>query len=108
MARSAGKIRNIGPKSAAWLRQVGLRTQEDLARVGPVEAFLKVRRAGFRANLNLLYALAGAVDNCHWGDLTEERKSGLVLELDAAGAASSIRTRKTRAAAISDKPASTD
>jgi hypothetical protein len=28
---SAPKLRNIGPKSAAWLRQVGLRTQEDLA-----------------------------------------------------------------------------
>ena len=25
------KLRNIGPKSAAWLRQVGLRTQEDRA-----------------------------------------------------------------------------
>ena len=25
------RLRNIGPKSAAWLRQVGLRTREDLA-----------------------------------------------------------------------------
>ena len=49
------KIRNVGPKSAAWLRQVGVRETEDLARVGPVEAFLKVKRAGFRPSLNLLY-----------------------------------------------------
>ena len=39
------KLRNIGPKSAAWLRQVGLRTREDLAGAGTVEAFMRVRRA---------------------------------------------------------------
>ena len=39
------KIRNVGPKSAAWLRQVGVRTAEDLFRIGPVAAFLKVKRA---------------------------------------------------------------
>ena len=60
------KIRNVGPKSAAWLRQVGVRTTEDLTRVGPVEAFLKVKRAGFRPSLNLLYAMAGAMADCHW------------------------------------------
>ena len=27
---STVKLRNIGPKSAAWLRQVGLRSREDL------------------------------------------------------------------------------
>ena len=42
------KLRNIGPKSAAWLRQVGLRTPEDLAAAGPVEAFMRVKRAGFK------------------------------------------------------------
>ena len=67
----SNKIRNVGPKSAAWLRQVGVRTQEDLQRLGPVEAFMKVKRAGFRPSLNLLYALAGAIENCHWADLPE-------------------------------------
>ena len=40
-------MRNIGPKSAAWLRQVGLREAGDLVAAGPVQAFLKVKRAGF-------------------------------------------------------------
>ena len=31
---TAQKIRNVGPKSAAWLRQVGVRTQEDLTGSG--------------------------------------------------------------------------
>ena len=30
------KLRNIGPKSAAWLRQVGLRTLDDLTAAGAV------------------------------------------------------------------------
>jgi hypothetical protein len=41
----APKLRNIGPKSAAWLRQVGLRTEADLVAVGPVEAYMRVRAA---------------------------------------------------------------
>ena len=38
---SAAKMRNIGPKSAAWLRQVGLRSLEDIAAIGTVDAFMK-------------------------------------------------------------------
>lgn len=87
------KIRNVGPKSAAWLRQVGVKTAEDLYRVGPVDTFLKVKRAGFRPSLNLLYSLAGAIDDCHWTNLSAERKSGLVLELEAAESDNPIKTR---------------
>jgi len=97
------KIRNVGPKSAAWLRQVGVRTTEDLSRVGPVEAFMKVKRAGFRPSLNLLYAMAGAMADCHWAELPEERKQELLLELDAAQSANPIRTRWEKAAAASER-----
>lgn len=92
-SKDDNKIRNVGPKSAAWLRQVGVRTQEDLVRLGPVEAFMKVKRAGFRPSLNLLYALAGAIENCHWADLPDERKSALVLAAGSAEAANPIKTR---------------
>ncbi|MDR2013391.1 MAG: TfoX/Sxy family protein [Rhodanobacter sp.] len=87
------KIRNIGPKSAAWLRQVGIRTREDLACLGAVEAYLKVKRAGFRPSLNLLYALEGALTGRHWADLPEAHKSSLLLAADAAEAANPIKTR---------------
>ena len=43
---SNDKLRNVGPKSAAWLRQVGVRTQGDLEALGAVDAFIKVKRAG--------------------------------------------------------------
>ncbi len=101
------KIRNVGPKSAAWLRQVGVRTTEDLERVGPVETFLKVKRAGFRPSLNLLYSMAGALADCHWADLPEDRKQELLLALDAAESANPIKTRWEKQKAASDSSAAT-
>jgi hypothetical protein len=89
----SNKIRNVGPKSAAWLRQVGVRTQDDLNRLGPVEAFMKVKRAGFRPSLNLLYALAGAIEDCHWADLPDERKKALVAAVESNETANPIKTR---------------
>ncbi|HEY6940720.1 TfoX/Sxy family protein [Dokdonella sp.] len=96
------KIRNVGPKSAAWLRQVGVRTTEDLARIGPVETFLKVKRAGFRPSLNLLYSMAGALADCHWADLPEDQKQELLLALDAAESANPIKTRWEKQKAASE------
>lgn len=80
------KMRNIGPKSAAWLRQVGLRTQADIIAAGPVDAFMRVKRAGFRPSLNLLYALEGALADCHWQEVPEARRQVLVAEYEAAAA----------------------
>ncbi|WP_137191138.1 TfoX/Sxy family protein [Stenotrophomonas rhizophila] len=77
------KLRNIGPKSAAWLRQVGLRTPEELTAIGAVGAFVKVRRAGFKPSLNLLYSLEGALQDCHWQELPEARRTELVAEYEA-------------------------
>ena len=76
---SDGKLRNIGPKSAAWLRQTGIRSQEDLVAVGALAAYVRVKRAGFKPSLNLLYALEGAILGCHWQEIPDERRAELVL-----------------------------
>ncbi|MEO8741885.1 MAG: TfoX/Sxy family protein [Lysobacteraceae bacterium] len=78
------KLINIGPKSSAWLRQVGIRTREQLVETGTIAAFIKIKRAGFRPGLNLLYALEGAINDCHWRDLPEGRRGELLLEAEAA------------------------
>ena len=78
------KLRNIGPKSAAWLRQVGLRSLEDVAAIGAVDAYMKVRRAGFKPSLNLLYSLEGALVDCHWQEVPEARRNELVQAAEAA------------------------
>ncbi|MEO8459366.1 MAG: TfoX/Sxy family protein [Dokdonella sp.] len=92
------KIRNVGPKSAAWLRQVGVRTLDDLRETGPVATFLKVKRAGFRPSLNLLYSMAGALEDCHWTDLNETTRQALLTEYEAANAANPIRNRWEKSA----------
>ncbi len=75
---SDGKLRNIGPKSAAWLRQTGIRTQADLEAVGALAAYVRVKRAGFKPSLNLLYALEGAILGCHWQEIPDARREELV------------------------------
>lgn len=84
---STTQLRNIGPKSAAWLRQVGLRTEEDLRAAGAIDAFMRVKRAGFRPSLNLLYALEGALQDCHWQEVTEARRREMVAAVEVAAAA---------------------
>lgn len=88
------KIRNVGPKSAAWLRQVGVRSLEDLRGLGVVPTFMKVRRAGFRPSLNLLYAMEGALLDCHWQEVPEQRRSELLLAVDAAESLHSAATTR--------------
>lgn len=84
MSTPAPRMLNIGAKSGAWLRQVGLRTHEDLAAVGSLEAYLRVRRAGFKPSLNLLYALEGALMGCHWQHVDVSRRSELAAQAQAA------------------------
>lgn len=80
------KLRNIGPKSAAWLRQVGIHEHAQLRELGAVAAFTRIKRAGFRPSLNLLYALEGALCDCHWQEISESRRGELILAADAAAA----------------------
>lgn len=80
------RLKNVGPKSAAWLRQVGVRTMDDLTALGAVAAFIKVKRAGFKPSLNLLYALEGALVGCHWQQVPEERRAQLLSEAEAESA----------------------
>jgi DNA transformation protein len=77
------KIRNIGPKSMAWLRQTGVRTLEELQAVGALAAFVRIKRAGFRPSLNLLYALEGAILGCHWQEIPDSRRAELVQAAEA-------------------------
>ena len=78
------KLRNIGPKSSAWLRQVGLHSRDELLELGPVEVFMRVKRAGFKPTLNLLYSIEGALLDCHWQDVPEQRRNELVAAAEAA------------------------
>jgi len=104
----SAKLRNIGPKSAAWLRQVGLRTAEDLVAAGAVGAFVKVRRAGFKPSLNLLYSLEGALQDCHWQDLPEARRTQLVAEYEAIIADNPLKKAPPASGPVYDRTVAND
>ncbi len=70
-------LRNLGPKSAKWLAEVGLETRADLEQVGSVAAYRKVRASGSQVSLNLLYALEGALLDVHWNELPAPLKAKL-------------------------------
>jgi DNA transformation protein and related proteins len=74
----------LGPKSAAWLAQIGVHNRGELERIGSIEAMLRLDAAGIRVSLNLLYALEGALQNRSWQDIARSQKSELILALDCA------------------------
>lgn len=79
------KILNLGPQSSQWLQSVGVRSPEDLKKIGAVEAYKRVKTMyPDRVSLNLLYALQGALLNKHWwliaADMREHLKKQLLEE----------------------------
>jgi len=78
-------LRNLGPSSARMLATAGIETRGDLARLGPVKAYLAVQdAAGRKPSLNLLWAMSGALEGIGWNALSRERRGELLRELDAA------------------------
>lgn len=74
------KLQNLGPKSAHWLEQAGIRTRGDLKQTGAVAAYLMVKQQQPRCSLNLLYALHGALTGVHWNQLSEKTRQQLRAE----------------------------
>ncbi len=74
-------LKNIGPKTAAWLHDIGIHTRADLEAMGTVMAYkiLKHQRPE-QVTILLLYALDGALSGKHWNALGPERKKVLKQE----------------------------
>ncbi len=72
-----GLLRNIGPTTAAWLREIGVLTRADLQRLGPVAAYRRVKRRQPQASFQLLWALAAALADEDWRELSEPVKQQL-------------------------------
>ena len=72
----------LGPKSEAMLAEIGIENDADLRRIGPVRAFLMLRKQGRNPSLNLLYAMTGALSGKNWLDVAQSQRVELLLELD--------------------------
>lgn len=82
-------LRNLGPRSETLLERIGVRSVEALRRRGAVEAFVALRRVGATRSLNMLWAMAGALDpwpeGRDWRDVAAgEQRLALLLAVEAA------------------------
>ena len=64
-------LRNLGARSEEFLALIGIYTADQLRARGALEAYLALRRANISSSINLLWALAGALDP--WPEGTDWR-----------------------------------
>ncbi len=79
-------LRNIGPKSAALLRAVGIDSLENLREIGAVAAYRRLKFVEPRAvSLNMLWALQGALTDRDWRDIPVAEKDRLLADAEPGG-----------------------
>lgn len=85
MAVAWDDVRNIGPASVLMLEEIGIASPEALSDVGPVEAYVRLRRAfPGRVTRTMLWALAGADVDLDWRELPQTLKAGLLEAVEKA------------------------
>ncbi len=82
-AGSPAQMLNLGPASTKMLANVGIYHTEQIRTLGALETYWRVKAITPNASLNLLWALAGAIENVHWTKISRTTRSTLLRELDA-------------------------
>ena len=75
---------NIGPTLAAKLRESGITSRDELARLGSVGAMLRISRGSKVVHFNMLYALEGAIRGIRWHSIPSEERAKLREEIGRA------------------------
>lgn len=79
-------MRNLGPKSSEWLATVGIHTLDDVARLGVVETYKRVKAAyPEKVTLNMLWGLQAALLDIPWYELPTDIKAQLRKEIGEDG-----------------------
>jgi uncharacterized protein YjiS (DUF1127 family) len=91
-------LRNLGMKSEQLLADIGIYSADELRRQGAVRAFAELKRTGPAPSLNMLWALAGALDpwpeGTHWREIARgESRLSLLLAVDDLEASAASRPR---------------
>ena len=75
--RSLHGLRNLGTTIIKRLESIGIHSKEDLKRIGPVKAYIKMRDQQPGKTLPVcyyLYSLEGALQNVHWDNISKKKK----------------------------------
>jgi DNA transformation protein len=76
-------LKNLSGLNARILQEAGVTSPAQLHELGAVATYVRVKRAGIQASLNLLYALEGAIRDVNWTELPYSVRASLTLEADA-------------------------
>ncbi|GAB4572066.1 MAG: hypothetical protein Fur0017_22690 [Anaerolineales bacterium] len=77
-------MKNLGPKSSEWLASIGVHTLEDVARLGVVETYKRVKAAyPDKVSLNLLYGLQAAMLDLPINQLPQDIRNQLKREAES-------------------------
>ena len=71
------QFKNIGPKSAGWLREIGIETYADLENAGYLLTYKMLKHRYKGISIVMLYALYGTLNDKHWNELSPEEKAML-------------------------------
>ncbi len=76
-------MKNLGPKSSEWLASIGVHSLEDVARLGAVETYRRVKAAHpEKVTLNMLWGLQAALLNIPWNELPLDIKEELKRQVE--------------------------
>ena len=76
-------MKNMGPRSREWLASVGIHTLDDIAELGVVETYKRVKAAyPEKVSLNLLYGLQAALLDLPWNELPPDIKAELKKQVE--------------------------
>ncbi len=76
------KLKNLGYKTAQWLHDIGIHTGDDIAGLGAVEVYKRLKDSRPGVSVLALYALQGALMDLHWNQLPEDVKADLIRQLE--------------------------
>ncbi len=76
-------LRNVGPTIERRLNAIGIHSREDLHRIGPAQAYLKMqaKASSVLPVCYYLYSLEGALTDRHWDDVPTATKALLLKEV---------------------------
>jgi DNA transformation protein and related proteins len=77
----------LGAKSREQLAAVGIHTPDELRSSDAFDVYARIKVRWPGASRNLVYALIGAQEGRHWRDIARERRTEVLLRLDAMGLA---------------------
>lgn len=79
---SLQRVKGIGPKTAQWLGEIGIESEDDIHRLGAVEIYkrLKVHRPR-EVSLNALWGLEAIIMGIRWDQLPQDVKDDLKRQI---------------------------